>query len=196
MANARRAIGAALVSALIAACSSDSSSDDDGTCADVAGSWNLFGTCSDDACDITQQGCNLTVSCSPSGTVYKGTVSGEHVTFERSGRSCTVSVNGVSASGSCTELGVACSWLASCTAGSCTSATGTGGTTSGVDCGPACLAIVGCCPTMSAFNCQIGCEKTSALPTCKPCYENLACGALVPCLRANCSLPQKECPGS
>jgi hypothetical protein len=185
----------ALASALIAACASDGGDDEPGACANVEGTWTLFGTCSGGTCDIVQHGCDVTVSCSPAGDVYSGKVSEDTVALESSDVSCRITVDGPSATGSCSKLGVACGWQASCTSGACSGKTGDGGSPSGVDCGPACLAITSCCPTMSAFSCKTGCEQTSGYTACKTCFDTTDCGALIACLRADCYMPKKVCPG-
>lgn len=71
-----------------------------GTCLAIEGTYQLTGNCPPSSCTFTQTGCSLSVSCDD-GTSATGT-SGDTVTFQNGGVSCTARLQGGSFSGSCT----------------------------------------------------------------------------------------------
>ena len=94
-------VGSLVITTLALACSSSNSGGGSGTCANVDGSWNLSGACPDNACTISQNGCSITVNCSPSGDVYTGSVTDTGISFGDTSGNCSGSVNGKTSSGSC-----------------------------------------------------------------------------------------------
>ncbi len=204
-------VGAALA-ALGLSCSSSDSGGGGGNCPDVSGTWTLSGTCRDTSCTISQNGCNVTLNCSPTGTTYTGSVSGSSISFGDGSGTCNGNLATKTASGSCNEPGVGtCDWSASCQTGGCLAIGSTGGSTgsgggvgsggtpgsgggTGVDCNASCATITGCCPGLSMSDCLTGCAtQPNTSPACLACFNNTACGSLGPCVVANCGVPSEFC---
>lgn len=84
------------------------SSDGDGTCQSVQGTWTLTGTCTASSCTVAQTGCSASWSCDD-GTVGEGNVSGTQWSFTTGdGTICSGSISGDTATGSCTTQGLSC----------------------------------------------------------------------------------------
>lgn len=192
-------IGAGIVAVLwlTAGCSSGSSGGGGNTsCTQISGDWSLSG-CTDTACSVSQNGCSVTLACSPSGDTYTGTVSGNSVTFSSSGTSCSGTVSGPSATGSCNGGGQSCNFSASCSGGACGS-TGSGGGGSGggsgIDCNQSCGILTNCCASLPMSDCLEGCNTNpNQSQACLDCFNDTSCGNLAPCVVANCGLPQEVC---
>ncbi|MEZ4224835.1 MAG: hypothetical protein R3B13_28035 [Polyangiaceae bacterium] len=201
------ALTVGLVVGVFAACGSSGSSGGGGGCPDVSGSWTLSGSCADNSCTVTQNGCNVTLSCSPSGEVYQGSVSGSTISFGAGSTSCSANFGNKAANGSCNDTtSGACQFTGSCVSGACGVSSGSGGGTglgggtgsggsSGVDCNSSCSAITNCCPQMTFSSCLEGCSQASASQACLNCLNNTSCGSMVPCLVANCNVPSELCGG-
>jgi hypothetical protein len=180
---------------VVAGCSSGSDGDGgNGSCTQISGSWTLSG-CVDTSCSVSQNGCSVSLSCQPSGSIYSGSVSGNTVSFASSTTSCSANVNGANATGSCTGGGQSCSFTASCSGGACgSSGTGGSGGGSGVDCNQSCAILTGCCPGLTTADCLEGCNlNPNQPPACIACFNDTSCNNLAPCVVANCGLPQEVC---
>lgn len=86
-----------------------------GACASMAGTWGITGQCGADTCLITQTGCATDLDCGGGASSYTGSVSGN--TFMYAGTAgggqpatCSGTVDGNTMSGSCTIVGIPCSF--------------------------------------------------------------------------------------
>lgn len=203
MRGASVVFGVSVVLGFVAACGSSGGGGGggNGTCASVAGTWTLSGTCPASNCAISQAGCTINLNCD-SGQ-YSGSVSSSGISFsDGQGSSCSGSYSGKSASGSCTDSAGTCTWNASCLSGSCGtsgsgggggSGGGSGGGGGGVDCNAACSVITSCCTGMPMSECLTGCQEASPSAACQACLQTPACGSLVPCVVSNCGVPSSFC---
>jgi hypothetical protein len=72
---------------------------------------------------------------------------------------------------------------------------GSGGS-GGIDCNTSCGYLTTCCPGLPMSECLEGCQTNpSQSPSCQACFDDTTCGALDPCVIANCGLPQDVCYG-
>ncbi len=72
-----------------------------GACADIAGVWNVSGTCGVDNCVITQSGCSANFVCDSGSASYSGDVTASSVHFVGADGTCDAVVTGGSLMGSC-----------------------------------------------------------------------------------------------
>ena len=181
--------------ALAFACSSDDASAD--KCADVSGIWTLTGDCQDNSCTISQNVCSVSLDCSPTGTVYSGTVSGNLLSFGDGSGTCSGTVATKAANGSCDIPGFGkCDWAAQCQSGGCAVAgsggnTGSGGT--GGACSTHCAALTSCCSQITKASCLADCASTPPSAGCQSCFSNTSCGSSVPCITSQCGVASELC---
>lgn len=190
-------VGIGALSLAFVGCSSSSSGEGGGSCPQISGNWSLSG-CSDTSCTVTQSGCSLTLTCSPSGDTYTGSLSGNDVSFSTASVSCAGTVTGTTGSGTCSGGGQTCNFTASCQSGACGgSGTGGGGGTgggSGIDCNQSCSILTGCCSGLTTADCLTGCQTNpNQSPACIACFNDTNCNNLAPCVVANCGLPSELC---
>jgi hypothetical protein len=110
---------------VIAACSSNSggptpdSPDHNPACASVAGTWTIGGSCGPDVCNITQNGCTTSLSCSGGAASYAGSIDGSSFTYtgttaDGDPATCTGTTTPGKLSGTCTiDGGVTCNFTGS-----------------------------------------------------------------------------------
>jgi len=175
-----------------------------GSCANIAGTYTISGSCGPDTCIVTQTDCNTNFSCSGGAGSYAGSVSGSSATFsghdaEGVTGTCNVTVSGTSFSGSCVPNGSPnCTVEGTQTSGGGSTggpvdAGSTGGGTSGADtCTPShpcvCAAGATCEFTCSPDeDCNATCNANSTCSlACADGDCNLQCAAGANCTQ-NCS---------
>lgn len=87
-------------------------------CASFAGTWLLTGACGFDTCTVTQVGCAISsVRCESGGESTSGTITGNAFSYQGTTSngdptSCSGTVDGANASGTCTTLSVPCDFAA------------------------------------------------------------------------------------
>jgi len=101
-----------------------------GSCPEISGTWNAGGSCTSASCEITQDGCSITLECSD-GRTFEGTVSKSSARFRDTDASCNGQLEGLEdddgdgtispvLQGSCTVEGDMCDFSAACSTGECT----------------------------------------------------------------------------
>jgi hypothetical protein len=84
-----------------------------GSCADIAGTYSVSGTCGVDDCVITQSGCSVNFECDDGSASYTGTVTASTVSFSGVTGTCQGAVSGGTLTGTCTGALGACTFSAS-----------------------------------------------------------------------------------
>lgn len=88
-------------------------------CPDIAGEWQISGTCGPDVCTISQAGCEATLKCSNGASSYTGSIVGQKITYTgKAGNgvpaTCSGTLAGDTLAGTCTPVGSPpCSFAAS-----------------------------------------------------------------------------------
>jgi len=85
----------------------------DHPCPDVRGVWSLEGDCYVSQCNFEQDGCSLTVICTPQSFEVTGMLDATgNLTIGNGSTSCTGTMNADTASGTCDRDNGPCSWTA------------------------------------------------------------------------------------
>jgi hypothetical protein len=85
-----------------------SGDDDDASCAQIVGTWDITGTCGNDSCTIAQSGCSITqLSCASGSHSTSGSIDGDSFSYRGVGptglpSTCQGTHNGDTISGTCT----------------------------------------------------------------------------------------------
>ena len=101
-----------MVLALAVGCGGGTSQDPD--CDSIAGMWDIDGTCGDDLCTITQNGCAITgVSCTSGARSTSGSLDADEFSYTGTSgaglpATCSGTVDGDALAGSCTAVVSAC----------------------------------------------------------------------------------------
>jgi len=101
-----------------------------GGCPEISGDWTVNGSCTSASCEITQDGCAITLECSD-GRTLEGTVSKSSARFRDTDVSCMGQLEGLededgngsvnpTLEGDCTVEGEMCDFFAGCVSGDCT----------------------------------------------------------------------------
>jgi len=83
-------------------------------CDSIAGTWDIDGTCGDDLCTITQNGCAITgVTCTSGSRSTSGTLDDNGFSYTGTSgagapATCSGTVNGNSLAGTCSSAGTTC----------------------------------------------------------------------------------------
>lgn len=162
----------AVLSFFFAACSSSGGDGGgSGSCDSIAGQYSISGNCSDSSCYISQQGCQIALSCDVTGSL-SGSISGNKLSFGDSETHCSGTFSGKTGSGSCSYSGGSCTFSAACVSGACLEegfggsgggsggsggygATGGGGSggSGGASCGVELSGMSAACNSCAAQNC-------------------------------------------
>jgi hypothetical protein len=83
-----------------------------GACADIAGTYQVSGSCGVDDCIVTQTGCTVNFACDDGAASYTGSVTQSSVSFTGVTGTCQGAVAGNTLSGSCNGPLGSCSFSA------------------------------------------------------------------------------------
>ena len=83
-----------------------------GACDDIAGVWDVVGTCGVDDCLITQNGCSVNFVCDDGAASYSGSVTSGKVDFQGATGTCTGTVTGDQITGTCSGPLGTCAYTA------------------------------------------------------------------------------------
>jgi hypothetical protein len=157
MMSMNRMMGVMLVATLGMGCGDSGNNNNNGTCANAAGTWSITGACGTDTCIVTQVGCATNFACGGGAAAYTGTVSGNSISYsghDPSGAagSCQATIAGTTASGTCNQKSGTCTFSATMgTTPTCANVAGTWTVTG--TCGPADTCIV----TQTGCNTSFAC---------------------------------------